>query len=142
MAAPSTPYTITALIAAARNSSSSNGVGIGWYDGSAKLHVISYSTVSGAPAVFQVNKFNSVFSFNGSDFTSNANQFPQPVWVQIHDDGTNVSFAFQPGRIFLPNGFLSGQVVRFSRRDRLQLHKIVNPQGSQTLGTDLSWTQS
>jgi hypothetical protein len=143
MAAPSTPYTITALMAATRNSSSSNGVGIGWYDGSAKLHVISYSTVSGAPAVFQVNKFNSVSSFNGSDFTSNANQFPQPVWVQIRDDGTNVSFAFsQDGFFFLTVFSVAKSSGFLGATGYSNIVFFVNPQGSQTLGTVLSWTQS
>jgi len=143
MAAPSAPYTITALIAVTRNTTSSNGVGIGWYDGTAKLHVISFTNTGNAPALFQVNKWNSVTSFNASDFTSSANLFAQPIWMQIKDDGTNMSFAFsQDGLYFLTlfsvaksSGFLGASgysnVIFFT-----------NPQGSRSLATVLSWTQS
>jgi hypothetical protein len=143
MAAPSAPYTIKALVAATRNSTASNGVGIGWYDGTAKLHVISYTTNGNAPPILQVNKWNSVTSFNASDFTSSPNAFAQPIWLQLQDDGTTVSFAFsQDGVDFLTvfsvaksAGFLGasgyGNVILF-----------VNPQGSRTLATVLSWTQS
>jgi len=143
MTAPAAPYAITALIAATRNTTSSNGVGIGWYDGSAKLHVLSYSTTGNAPALFQVNKWNSVTSFNASDVTSNPNAFPQPIWLQIKDDGTNVSFGFsQDGINFVilfsvakSSGFLGAggysNVIFFT-----------NPQGSRTLATILSWGQS
>jgi hypothetical protein len=52
MAAPSPPYTITALIAGTRNSSTFSGVGIGWYDGGSKLHTLSLHTNNGgAPRI-------------------------------------------------------------------------------------------
>jgi hypothetical protein len=146
-AAPSAPYTIKALIAATRNSTSSNGVGIGWYDGTAKLHVISYTINVNALPIIEVNKWNSVTSFNASDFTSSPNAFAQPIWLQVQDDGTTVSFAFsQDGIDFLTvfsvaksGGFLGasgyGNVILF-------VNPQGSPQGSRTLATVLSWTQS
>jgi len=143
VAAPAAPYTITALIGATRNGTAASGVGIGWYDGTAKLHVIN-NTANGGAAVFQVTKFNSVTSSAGNDFASAANAFPPPVWVQLRDDGTNVSFAFSyDGANFLPlfsvakaSGFLGASGYS-------NIIFFVNPQSTgPTLGTLLSWTQS
>lgn len=143
MGAPSTPYTITALIARTANSNSYNGAGIGWYDGTNKLHVLSYLTSNGNAPYLEVEKWNTATSFNSNDVASNPNSFSQPIWLQMRDDGTNVSFAFsQDGANFLQlfsvaksSGFLGttgySQVIFFT-----------NPQGSNTLSTLLSWKQS
>lgn len=143
MAAPTAPYTITALIAATRASTNFSGVGIGWYDGSAKLHLLSYSINSGGGPYLLVNKWNSVTSFSAADFTSLNSTYAQPIWLQVSDDGTNVSFRYsQNGSEFLQlfsvaksSGFLGASgysnVVFF-----------VDPRGSRTLGTVMSWTQN
>jgi hypothetical protein len=141
---PSPPYTIRALIGATRNSNNNSGVGIGWYDGTAKLHVLSYTTLNGGVPFIEITKWNTVSSFNGGDFQSASNGFSQPIWLQLQDDGTNVSFAFsQDGANFLPvftvaksSGFLGAagynNVIFF-----------LNPRGaSHTLGTLMSWTQN
>jgi hypothetical protein len=141
--APSTPYTITALVAATRNSSSFSGVSLGWYDGTSKLHLLSYITQNGGVPFFGVEKWNSTSSFNSSDLASSTNGFAQPIWLRIADDGTNVSFSFsQDGANFLTlfsiaksSGFLGAtgySNVTFSS----------NPQGSQTIGTLMSWAQN
>jgi hypothetical protein len=141
--APSAPYTITTLIAATRNSGSYDGVGLGWYDGSSKLHVLSYVTNNGNSPFFEIEKWNSVTSFNSNDKQSSPNGFSQPIWLRIADDGTNVSFGFsQDGANFLTlfstaksSGFLGAtgysKVIFFA-----------NPQGSQTIGTLMSWAQN
>jgi hypothetical protein len=142
-AAPTPPYKITALIAATRSSTSYNGVGIGWYDGTNKLHILSYVTNNGGVPYFGVIKNNTPTSLNGNDFISAINAFSQPVWMQIADDGTNVSFGFsQDGSNFVTlfsvakaSGFLGASgysnVIFF-----------VDPRASRTLGTLMSWTQS
>jgi hypothetical protein len=143
MAAPTPPYTITALIAATRNSSSFNSVGIGWYDGTNKLHLLTYTTNNGGVPFFQVSKYNSPTSFNGVDLNSASNAFAQPVWLQISDNGTNVSFAFsQDGANFLQlfsvaksSGFLGAGGYN-------NVILSVNPQASRTLGTLMSWAQN
>jgi hypothetical protein len=143
MAAPTAPYTITALIAATRASTSFSGAGIGWYDGSAKLHLLSYSINNGGVPYLLVNKWNSVTSFNAADFTSSNNAFAQPIWLRVADDGTNVSFAFsQDGYTFIPlfsvakaSGFLGASgysnVIFF-----------VDPRGGRSLSTVMSWVQN
>lgn len=140
---PSTPYKITALIAATRASTSFNAVSIGWYDGTNKLHLISYTLNNGGVPYIVAAKWNSVTSYNGADFTSAFNSFAQPIWLQIGDDGTNVSFAFsQDGTNFLTvfsvaksSGFLGasgyGNVIF-----------TLDPRGGRTLGTIMSWTES
>ncbi len=142
-AAPTPPYKITALIAATRASTSYNGVGIGWYDGTNKLHMLSYLTNNGGAPYFGVIKNNSPTSFNGNDFISPINAFSQPVWMQIADDGTNVSFGFsQDGTNFLTlfsvakaSGFLGASGYS-------NIVFFVDPRASRTLGTIMSWTQS
>lgn len=141
-AAPTAPYTITTLIAATRYSNTFNGVGIGWYDGTAKLHLLSYQINNGLPYLI-VNKWDSVTTFNAADLTSSVNAFAQPIWLQVADDGTNVFFRFsQDGVTFVQlftvaksTGFLGasgyGNVIFFA-----------DPRGSRTLATVMSWTES
>jgi hypothetical protein len=143
-AAPTPPYAIRILAAATRNSNSFSEVGIGWYDGSAKLHLFAITTNGGAANTLTVTRWNSVTSFNNSDFSAAANAYSQPIWFEIKDDGTNVSFGFsQDGANFLPvysvakaSGFLGAtgysSVVFF-----------VDARGaSHTLATLMSWTQN
>jgi hypothetical protein len=140
---PATPYTVKALITATRSSNNYSEVGIGWYDGSAKLHLLSFSTNAGGPNFIAVTKWNSATSFNSSDYASSANAFSQPIWFQLQDDGTNISFAFsQDGANFLQvysvakvSGFLGASGYS-------NLIFWVNPRGAtRTLGTLMSWTQ-
>jgi hypothetical protein len=144
MTAPSTPYTITALIAATRNNSAFSAVGIGWFDGTNKLHLIEYVINSGAAPLFQVQKWNTPTSFNSSDFQSALNSFSQPVWLQLHDDGANVSFAFsQDGANFLTVFSVAKSSGFLGASGYSNLIFAVNPQGANaTLGTLLSWTKS
>jgi hypothetical protein len=143
MAAPTTPYTFTALIAATRMSTSFAGTGIGWYDGSAKLHVISYSINNGALPYLLVNKWNSVTSFSASDYTSNQNAFAQPIWLQISDNGTNVSFRFsQDGYNFVQVFSVAKSSGFLGASGYSNVIFFVDPRGGQSLNTIMSWTQS
>jgi hypothetical protein len=129
VAAPSAPYTITALIAATRNSTGYNGVGIGWYDGSAKLHLISYVTQNGNAPYFEVEKWNSVSSFNGNDLTSASNAFSQaPPGRRWH----KCLLRIQPGRRQFSYPVLDGQIVRLPRHDRLQQHHFLRQPDRQS----------
>lgn len=142
MAAPTAPYTITALIAATRNSNSANGIGIGWYDGTAKLHVLSYYLQSGVPAM-QVSRWTNATTFSANDYTGPAIPLAQPIWLQIRDDGTNASFAFsQDGTSFVPLFSVAKASGYLGATGYSNLVFFVNPQGSQTFATLLSWTQN
>lgn len=141
-AAPTTPYTITALIAATRNSTGFNGVAIGWYDGTAKLHVVSYVLQNGGVPFFEIEKWNSVSSFAGNDVTGATNGYSQPIWLRIGDDGTNISFAFsQDGANFLTL-FSTGKTSGFlGATGYNNVLLFANPVNSRTIATILSWTQ-
>lgn len=140
MAAPTPPYTITALIAATTSTNRNAGVGIGWYDGTAKLHILNYASSGGSIPLLQVAKFSSPTVFNGVDFSSAANNFSQPVWLRIGDDGTNVSFAFsQDGASFLPLFSIAKSAGYLGAAGYSNLIFTVNPQGGRTLGTLMSW---
>jgi hypothetical protein len=140
--APTAPYTIKALVAATRNDNSYGAVGMGWFDGNSKLHLMAYSINAAGAPFFLVQRWNSVTSFNATDFASALNAFAQPIWLQVKDDGTNVSFGFgHDGANFLtiysvakssgflgPNGY--SNVVFFN-----------DARGGRSIGTIMSWSQ-
>lgn len=95
-AAPTPPYTITALVSVTRSSTSHNGIGIGWYDGTAKLHVINYGLNAAAinRAAPRVQRWNSATSHNSTDIILANSGYSLPLWMRIADDGTSVKFSF------------------------------------------------
>jgi hypothetical protein len=127
------------LVSNTRNSANGSRIGIGWYDGFGKFHAISYVT-----PVVVVEKYSAVGAIPAADVTSASNGYSQPIWLQLKDDGTNVSFAFsQDGANFLTlfsvaksSGFLGASGYN-------QVIFFVNPSGaSNTIGTLMSWTQT
>lgn len=144
-AAPSAPYTITALIASARSSTSHNSVGIGWYDGASKLHVISFAQPASTNNLpyFTVQKWNSVTSWNSSDVTAPISGVALPVWMRIADNGTNVSFSFsQDGANFFTMFSVAKSSGWLGATGYSNVLFFVNPKGSLTIGSIMSWTQS
>jgi len=142
--APAAPYSIKVLIGATRDSNDYSAVGIGWYDGSSKIQLIDYATRGGGAAFLEVTEWNSPTSYFTTPFASPTNGFAQPIWLQISDDGTNVTFAFsQDGANFLPvfTSTKSGGFLGTSGYSNIIF--IVNPRGAtHTLGTLMSWTQN
>jgi hypothetical protein len=143
MPAPTPPYKIKALIAATRNSYNYSGVGIGWYDGSAKLHLLSYSIANGGTPFLEVTAWSGVTVYQFSNFTSSFNGYAQPRWLQLQDDGTNVSFAFsQDGANFLTLFSVAKSSGYLGASGYSQVLFFVNPRGlSNTIGTVMSWQQ-
>ncbi len=144
LTAPTAPYTITVLLGATRSSTGVSMAGIGWYDGTAKLQVLSYETNGGSGPVVRVRQFTNPTTASTINFTSFLNFFSQPIWLQVKDDGTNVSFAFsQDGVNFLvvysvakSSGFLGASGYS-------KLIFFVNPGGGiHGLATLLSWAQT
>lgn len=95
-AAPATPYTVTILVAMNQDwiaATGSGGFGFGWYDGTAKLHV-ALVIPTNLTDVFRDGQYTNV-----STLTNQANKdisvgniVTTPyLWVQIKDDGTNIS---------------------------------------------------
>lgn len=140
--APSAPYTLTALIGATRNSTGFSEVGIGWSDG-AKFHILSYVVggSGGTPPTLQVVKWSSPTVRVGTDFSSSAvSYFPQPIWMQLKDDGTNVSFNFsQDGANFLTLFTVAKSSSYLGSLGYGNFILFVNPRGGQTIGTAMSW---
>lgn len=94
-AAPATPYTITGLIAVSAMVDSTHIVsgGIGWYDGTNKLHLcaLDYNSTNKSWAV-SVNKFTTPTAFSANDVSDTFPGAPNPIWLRIGDDGTNAQF--------------------------------------------------
>jgi hypothetical protein len=142
--APTPPYTIKALLTATRNTNSYNGVYFGWYDGTAKLHIIQYQSVNGGASAIGVGRWSSATTYVTGDFQSANNAFSQPIWFQIQDDGTTVSFGFsQDGANFLPVYSVAKASGYLGASGYSNLVFLVDPRGtSRTFGTVLSWTQN
>ena len=140
--APVPPYTLTALLAATRNSTAFSEAGIGWYDGTAKFHVLAYAIgATGFSSGLGVSKW-SAFNFRaGGDVGTAQSQYPQPLWMQLKDDGTNVSFAYSyDGANFLPL-FTSAKSSAYLGPDGYRNFVLFsNPRGGQTISTIMSWT--
>jgi hypothetical protein len=141
--APAAPYTITALIAATRNSSSFNAVGLGWYDGSNKLHALGYVLNGGGVPFFQIQRWNSPTSFASTELSSALNGFSQPIWLRIADDGTNISFSFsQDGANFLNLETVAKSTGFLGAAGYSNIVFFTNPLASQTFATLMSWQQN
>jgi hypothetical protein len=139
--APAPPYVLTTLIGATRNSNTYSEAGIGWYDGSAKLHILSFVIGAGGPAFLQVTKW-SAFNFRvGNDAASASAYYPQPIWFQLKDDGTNVTFAYShDGANFLPLYTAAKSSAYLGPYGYNNFILVSNPRGGQTITTAMSWT--
>lgn len=139
--APLPPYTLKVLLAATRNSIGFSEAGIGWYDGSGKLHIFSYViTAAGGFPVLQIAKWSAYNVRVGNDAATANAYYPQPLWLQLNDDGTNISFAYSyDGAKFLPL-FTSAKSSAYLGPDGYRNFILFsNPRGGQTISTIMSW---
>lgn len=142
MPAPTPPYKIKALISSTRDSSTYASSGIGWYDGSNKLHVIALSPQNGSPQVVAVSKYNSPTSYNSGDFGSTQDGLAQPLWLQIADDGTNISFAFSQDGVNFLTGYSNAKSSSWlGSSGYSNIVVTTNAQKSETTTTVLSWSR-
>lgn len=140
MPSPTPPYKITALISVTRSSTAYNGVGIGWFNGTNRLHLLALTTINGGLPKFEVTKWNSATSYSGGDFQTNNNGYSQPFWVRIADDGTTVSFGFsQDGANFLNVFSTTKSAGWLGASGYSNIVFFLNPQGGLTTGTLMSW---
>lgn len=90
-AAPaSLPYTITALVCLNGKPVGNTTVGLGWYDGSNKLHFISLN--NNPTPVVVVTKWNSPTSFNGNDYVGTGSA-PPIMWFRLNCTSTTITFS-------------------------------------------------
>lgn len=115
-AAPGTPYTITALISATALVDSTHIVstGIGWYDGTNKLHLLAldYNSANKSWAI-SVNKFTNPTTFSANDVTDTFPGSINPVWLRIKDDGTNAQFFFSTDGVNFTQAFTVAKASGF-----------------------------
>jgi hypothetical protein len=94
MAAPSTPYTKTALIGLTSPPKTDTGrAGFGWYDGSAKLQALTVFNSGANGYGIDVENWTNVTTFSSSPYGVQP-LWASPVWLRISDDGTTVKFQF------------------------------------------------
>jgi hypothetical protein len=141
-AAPTAPYTITVLVTATRNTLNGAFVGIGWYDGTAKVQPIGIFNNGSGLQLIAVRQYNTPTSSPGISFQSGLNGYSVPVWFQIRDDGTSVYFSFSyDGANFFQvytttkaSGFLGASGYS-------NVIFLADPNAGRMFGTLLSWTQ-
>jgi hypothetical protein len=136
--APTAPYTLRALVAATWNTTSN--VGIGFYDGTSKLQIISCP-----PGGATVVHWSSPTAFAGVDVGGVPGYLSQPIWLQLQDDGTNVSFAFsQDGANYLTVYSVAKSAGYLGSTGYKNLLFFVNPTNTggsfNTTGTIMSWS--
>jgi hypothetical protein len=93
--APAAPYKITALISQIADVEQYAQTGFGWYNGTDKLVLPAfYQQLNVSPVVnggVIIQNWSSFAATAGSPlYQSLFTGFPNPVWIQIEDDGTNV----------------------------------------------------
>jgi hypothetical protein len=111
-AAPSTPYTITALIIPFTLNVDYQLVGIGWNDGT-KLAVFGVFSSASSGNLLQSSKYATVTGASAGDYAFLLLPQGGPIWLRITDNGTNriCSYSFD-GENFI-------QVHSVSRTDYL-----------------------
>jgi len=134
--APAAPYTLRALVASTTNASGTYGVGLGFYDGFSKVEWVQYGPY------LQVVRWSSPTAFAGFDAAYNLFFFTQPIWLQLQDDGTNVSFAFsQDGVNFVTLYSTTKSAGYLGSTGYRNLVFLANPGvGASTIATLLSWS--
>jgi hypothetical protein len=89
-AAPTPPYTLTAMVTPRGHLASTNGFGLFWRESSTgRLSGIYFQPVSAVPHLY-ASKWSSATSYNstyGSSFAVSNTGFP--LWLRLTDDGTN-----------------------------------------------------
>jgi hypothetical protein len=138
-AAPTPPYTITALVGDTTPGVNTPVMGIGWYDGTSKLHVVDMVYNNGWGV--EVTKWNSVSSWNSYDFSPTP-IITNPLWLQIRDDGTSIYFRYSvDGANFytLYNSAKSGAWLGSSGYNNIMF--FISTNANNVIGTLMSWTQ-
>ncbi len=96
---PSTPYSITALLACNTATTTGNAVtGLGWTDGT-KVH-IAYLDTTGKRIIL---RFSNITTASTADATFTDTGYNRSfAWLKIADDGTNVTFSYSSdGHVFV-----------------------------------------
>lgn len=144
VAAPPTPYTLRVLLTSTTNATTSNGAGIGFYDGVSKIQILELgpATGTGGNSFLQVVHWSSPTVFNGVDAQSTNVFYTQPIWLQLQDDGTNVSFAFSQDGVNFINVFSTAKSAGYlGSSGYRELLFFVNPAGTfSTTATLMSWS--
>lgn len=94
--APSTPYTVTALVALTPLTFGTFcDTGMGWYDGTNKIQFIEISqrNTSPSPLIFVIHQASPTTS-GTVDFTPTVSTMSYLAWFRLKDDGTTVSFQY------------------------------------------------
>lgn len=144
--APATPYTITALLANNSRNIDYSWIGLGWYDGSAKLHALEwYRSLSSAWALDVRQWANTTSAGSIEAASSEVLSYGLIPWVRLNDDGTNVTFSYSiDGVNFITlftvakaSGYLGG-----SGYSNIVLFTNAQTAAVPVIATVMSWTQA
>lgn len=139
-AAPSTPYSFTALLAQTSNRSNYPLVGLGWSNGSGGVEAITLYSNSDAMAA-------AVLYYSGYSTYSSAPYGPyaiigNPCWFKIRDDGTTVYFMWSADGVnFITLYSVAKSSGALGSGGYSNVFFGVSARNSDTYGTLMSWAQ-
>lgn len=142
--APSTPYTITALMAMTpADFSKFASLQFGWTDGT-KIQAIELSQRDTSPSpLLYVNSYSTVSAFNASHLAGTISTITFREWVQIADDGTTVSFRWSAdGANFQTFYSVAKASGYLGSSGYSNIAFGINPYGTALKGTLLSYAEA
>lgn len=142
--APGTPYTKYAFLSLT-GAANYIATGIGWYDGSAKLHVLTLQTDSTSAGRIAMIRWTDTATFSAYETGFPQSWVSQFIWMSIADDGTNISVGVSFSgdnsdyvtlfTVAKSSGFLGS-----SGYTNLCFYVDVERTGTNAIGTIQSWT--
>lgn len=141
--APTAPYTITALMGLTVTTSSAfSTCGLGWYDGSNKVQTVEVNQRNNtAPPLVFVVSYSSPSVLNAAHYSGGSGG--NPGWVQIADDGTNVSFRYSmDGANFKTVYTVAKASGYLGSSGYSNIVFGLNPFASDSFGTLMSYTEA
>lgn len=91
--APSTPYTITALVSmTGMFTAGLSSMGIGWYDGTNKVQIMRIIENGNVAPVLIVSNYSTPTTYS-ANIAGGFNFMSIPSWLRMADDGTNITFS-------------------------------------------------
>lgn len=139
---PSTPYTITALVAVGPTPGTSGNAicGFGYYDGTSKIETVDITPGTGG-WVASLDDWSSPTAYFGTPSMLYA--AASVLWIKVADNGTNISYAISTnGSRYFTIYSLSKSSSYLGGSGYTKVGLWVNTKSGGNMITLLSWTQS
>ena len=140
-ASPAAPFTITALVAVAPKTNSGASVGIGWYDGTNKIHILTLALASGNMGLV-VDRFSTPTTFSAAESGTLLTGTGGMMWLQINDDNAgNVNFRAGQDGVNFVTMFTTSKASGYLGSGGYT-NVCLNASGAGAMATLMSWLQA